>query len=259
MIRRNFTILLLFNAILFLISPESWPVQEEPLTVEQVISWVDKQMTFETRSAVATMRIIENKRERIKKMKIFSRGIEDSFMVFESPKRDKGVKFLKIGGNLWTYFPSTEKVIKISGHLLRQSMMGSDFSYEDMMESKDLLSSYSGQFLADEEFEGELCYVIELVEKVKGTTYPRRKSWICKETLLPVKEELYAKTGKLLKVITFHDVVQYENRRYPKRFIMRDMLKKKSMTEFIIDEVKFHIPVPEGIFNKRNLNRSIQF
>lgn len=232
--------------------------QKQDVTIEQLLTFVDDQMTFESRYAKATMTIIEGSKTRIKEMKVYSRGYEDSFIIFQSPKRDKGVKFLKIGQNLWTYFPSTEKTIKISGHLLRQSMMGSDFSYEDMMESKELSSYYDGEFLKDEEIEGDLCYVIKLTEKDKGTTYPIRKHWISKTTHLPLREERFAKTGKLLKVITFYDVEQYGERSYPTRFIMQDMLKNNSKTEFKISDVNFKITLPEEIFNIRNLNRNIQ-
>ena len=41
-----------------------------------------------------------------------------------------------------------------------------------------------------------------LTAKIKGLSYPMRRAWIDKEYLLPLKEELYAKSGKLLKTST---------------------------------------------------------
>jgi len=46
---------------------------------------------------------------------------------------------LKLGDELWTYTPETDRIIKISGQMLRQSVMGSDLSYEDMMEDRKLI------------------------------------------------------------------------------------------------------------------------
>ena len=43
---------------------------------------------------------------------------------------------------LWTYSPQTDHTIRISGHMLRQSVMGSDMSYEDMMEDSELATAY---------------------------------------------------------------------------------------------------------------------
>ena len=46
-------------------------------------------------------------------------------------------------GNSFGYSPSTDRTIQLSGHLLRQSVMGSDLSYEDMMEERKLSEIYT--------------------------------------------------------------------------------------------------------------------
>ena len=40
------------------------------------------------------------------------------------------------------YTPRTDRKILIAGHMLRQSMMGSDLSYEDMLEDRKMSLSY---------------------------------------------------------------------------------------------------------------------
>ncbi len=230
-----------------------------PPTVEEILDRMDAQMTFDSRSSVSRMLIITPEETREKQFRSFARGQEDAFMVFEKPRRDAGTKFLKLEGNLWIYFPRTEKTVKISGHLLRQSMLGSDFSYEDMTENPKMLEVYDGELLESEEIEGEPCFVIHLTEKERGMSYPERRYWVSKNTLLPVREERYAKSGRLLKVVRFVDVKQFEDRRFPTRLIMEDKLKEGSRTEVILDELKFKIPEPEGIFDRRNLRRDIRF
>ena len=66
-------------------------------------------------------------------------GIDLAFTEYLSPPREKGTKMLKLGDKLWTYSPQTDRVIQISGHMLRQSVMGSDMSYNDMMEDRPLI------------------------------------------------------------------------------------------------------------------------
>ena len=131
------------------------PPDGEPSTVEEILELMDRQMTFESRSAVSRMLIITPDETREKQFRSFARGQEDTLLLFEKPRRDAGTKFLKLEGNLWIYFPRTEKTVKISGHLLRQSMLGSDFSYEDMTENRKMLESYDGELLEDEEIAGE--------------------------------------------------------------------------------------------------------
>jgi hypothetical protein len=63
------------------------------------------------------------------KVQVVYRGQERAFREYTFP-RGKGTKMLKLGDQLWTFDPRTDRTIQISGHLLRQSVMGSDLSYE---------------------------------------------------------------------------------------------------------------------------------
>ena len=58
-------------------------------------------------------------------------------------------------------FPEAEDIVKISGHMLNQGMMGSDFSYQDMMESDKLTDLYDFELIGEEDIDGRLCYVLE--------------------------------------------------------------------------------------------------
>ena len=113
---------------------------------------------------------------------------------------------LKLEDKLWTYSPQTDRVIQISGHMLRQSVMGSDMSYNDMMEDRPLLELYEAILEGSVIIDGRDHWIMLLKAKVKGLSYPQRRSWIDKEYLLPMKEELYAKSGKLLKTATMDGI-----------------------------------------------------
>jgi outer membrane lipoprotein-sorting protein len=239
--------------------PAAAVAEDEPKTVAELLERIDRQMTFDTRSASATMRIVTPEETREKELKLFARGQEDSFIVFLKPDRDKGTKMLKLQGQLWIYFPRTEKDMKISGHMLRQSLMGSDFSYEDLTENRKLLEDYDGELLPPQDIDGEPCYVVHLTEKTPGHSYPERKIWVSKKTSLPLREERYAKTGRLLKALRFGDVQKLEDRYYPALFVMEDKLKEGTRTELVMKDLKFKIQVPEEIFDKRNLRREIAF
>ena len=73
---------------------------------------------------------------------------------------------------------------------------------------------------------------------------------------MPIKEELYAKSGKLLKSTSMKKIRKIQNRWFPTIFIFKDELKKGSKgTEWIIDEIKFDVDMPESIFLKSNLRK----
>ncbi len=92
--------------------------------------------------------------------------------------------------------------------------------------------------------------------KVKGLPYPKRKSWVDKEYFLPVKEELYAKSGKLLKTSKLSSIKKVQGRWFPGKFIYKDELKRNSKgTEWIIDKVEFDTDISQARFSKALLRK----
>ena len=226
-------------------------------TAEEILTKMDANMTFGTRITGGTMTISRaDGTEDVKTMKMWGRGGVDSFVKFESPARDKGVKYLKLDDNLYMFLPRTGKVVKISGHLLRQSLMDSDFSYEDMMEARKLLVDYTPRIAGEETLDGEHCWVLELDGKREGVSYARRKIWVTKETLVPVKSELYAKSGMLMKVSTSTRIMTYGGRHYPLRLTMEDKLKKGSKTVMLLTDPSFDVDIPDRYFSRRSLMKA---
>ena len=97
---------------------------------------------------------------------------------------------------------------------------------------------------------------MHLEAKVKGLSYPKRRAWIDKEYLLPMKEELYGKSGKLLKTSTMDGIKKVQGRWFPSRFIFKDELKRNSKgTEWHIDDIEFDLDIPESRFSKAKLRK----
>ena len=163
---------------------------------------------------------------------------------------------LKIGNKLWTYSPQTDRVIQISGHMLRQSVMGSDMSYNDMMEDRTMEEIYKASISGSEKINNRDYWIIEMEARIKGLPYPKRKAWVDKEYFLPIKEELYAKSGKLLKTSTLSDVKKIKGRWFPSKFKFKDELKRNSKgTEWIIEEIEFDKDIEKSRFTKALLRK----
>lgn len=139
--------------------------------------------------------------------------------------------------------------------MLRQSMMGSDISYEDMMEDNKLSENYNAKVIAEEVYNDRKCWVLELIAITKDITYYKRKIWVDNERYIPLKEELYAKSGKLLKKTELSNIEKTQGRWYPKKMVFKDMLKAGEGTEFIIEKISFDVNIPEYIFTKAALKK----
>jgi len=220
-----------------------------------ILDNIDKNMSSKNRIYTSKMVIHGKRASRTIEAKSWAEGIQKAFTEYLSPAREKGIKMLKLEDNLWMYSPSTDRTIKISGHMLRQSVMGSDLSYEDMMEDPKLANHYDAVVTATDTLDGQQCWVLELKAKTKEVAYNMRKLWVDQNRNIPLKEELYAKSGKLLKKMELKDLEKIQGRWFPKRLIFKDMLKKGKGTEFIMDSVKFDVNIPSYIFSKAALKK----
>jgi outer membrane lipoprotein-sorting protein len=222
------------------------------MTAEEIINKRDDNEYIESIKAEAEMIIVSGGRRITKTMLILSD--KKSALIEFTNSQDRGTKFLKREDDLWMFFPDAEDIVKISGHMLNQGMMGSDFSYQDIMESDKLTDLYDFKILKEEELNGCQCYVLEGIAKegVK-VSYYRRVSWVDKERFIGLKEELYAQSGRLLKETKVNEINEIEERWIPIDSVMEDKLRKNTYTEFKISLIDFNPEIPEGTFTLQNL------
>ena len=229
---------------------------EESITVDALISAMDANLYAKSQIYTSKMIIHGRRSSRTIESKTWVVGIDKTFMEYLAPPREAGTKMLKESNKLWTYSPQTDRVIQISGHMLRQSIMGSDMSYKDMMEEQPLQEIYKATLEGIEIINGRKHYILLLEAKMTGLSYPKRREWVDAEYFLPMKEELYAKSGKLLKSTSMDGVKKIQGRWFPTRFIFKDELKRNSQgTEWIIDDIQFDVEIPDSRFSKALLRK----
>ena len=230
--------------------------QANDMTIDDIIAKIDKNLNAKNRVLTSKMIVHGRRSSRTIESKNWVIGIDKSFTEYLSPAREAGTKMLKLKDKLWTYSPQTDRVIQISGHMLRQSVMGSDMSYNDMMEDRPLQEIYKSTILSSEEINERDHWIIVMEAKVKGLPYPKRKAWVDKEYLLPTREELYAKSGKLLKTSTMSNVRKVQGRWFPSKFRYKDELKRGSKgTAWVINDIAFDVKIPDSRFSKALLRK----
>lgn len=222
---------------------------------EEILSQIDANMSAKTLHVISKMIIHGRRSTRTLEAESWIAGKEKAFTEYLSPAREKGTKMLKLEKMLWMYSPSTDRVIQISGHMLKQSVMGSDLSYEDMMEDRKLTEDYHAVIVGEDTLDNRPCWVLELTAKHPEVTYYARKLWVDKERLIPLREEFYAKRRTLLKRLVLKDIEKIEDRWYPKRFVFKDMLKAGEGTEFLIQTIRFNVDIPPHLFTKSALRK----
>ncbi len=229
---------------------------QDPPSGDWILKKIDENIGADNKIYLGKMIIQGRRGSRTIESKSWIQGDEKSFTEYLAPPREKGTKMLKLEDQLWTYSPSTDRTIKISGHMLRQSVMGSDLSYEDMMEDRRLQNLYEAKVINEELIENRLCWILELTAtEGEDIAYHSRKIWVDKERYVTLKEERFAKSGKLLKTTDVQNVSLIEDRWIPDKIIFKDALKAGKGTEFIIDSIEFNADIPDYIFSKASLRK----
>lgn len=221
----------------------------------ELLKKIDGNMVSKTRIVESTMVIHGKRNSRSIKSKSYSEGSDKSFTEYLEPAREKGTKMLKLDDKLWIYSPATDRVIQLSGHMLKQSVMGSDLSYEDFMDDRELTDVYNAKVVGEDTIDNRHCWKMELIAKVSDVSYHKRMVWIDSKRYVPLKEELYAKSGQLLKKTTMSDVKKIGNRWFPMKMNYRDMLKSGKGTDFIINDIQLDVKIPQHLFSKAALKK----
>ncbi|MGH1436209.1 MAG: outer membrane lipoprotein-sorting protein [Lewinella sp.] len=240
----------LFLTSFGLLSAQNTDTYPDALTI---IEKVDANLVSDSQITESEMVIHGRRNSRTVRSIGYTMGNEKSFSEYLAPAKEKGTKMLKLEDRLWIYSPDTDRSIQLSGHMLKQSVMGSDLSYEDMMEDRKLTEMYDAEVTGSETIDGRATWVVELNAKVDDVAYDSRKMWIDQERFVPLKEELYAKSGQLLKRVTMSDVAKIDGRWFPKKMNYKDMLKSGEGTDFIVLSIQFNPEIPEHIFSKASL------
>ncbi len=222
------------------------------ITPSEILKKVDYNMTPMTIKYDAKMIIHQGNSILKKEMKVTAKGADLGYIEFVSPVRDKGTKYLRTDSLLYIYFPSANKTQKLSGHMLRQNMMGSDLSYEDQTSRNKLNDLYNSKIIK----ETNDTYVLELILKPnEENTYYKRVLTIDKNKFVLLNSLMYANSGKLLKEMT---VIKYEklgDRYYITNFKMEDKIKKNSYTELVSSNIEIDINLSDSLFTISNLEK----
>jgi hypothetical protein len=236
----------------------------DPVSGRSIIEASMEESQPETEFALIEMTITNNRGQtRNRRLKLWLRKKDDShgaatLMRVLAPREVKRFGVLVLGGedrSQWIYLPNRDRLKRIAGQSGGASFVGSDFTYEDLDPGTIDESTYSK--LADVRVDGELCHVVEarpVADRLNDTVYGRRKVFIRKDGLVPVRVELFDKHDKLVKVQTSQDLVRVDGLVRPRRIVMKD-LRTGGSTELRIETRDINPDLPDRIFTKDELRR----
>jgi len=223
------------------------------------ISVMKSQMTMSLISADGQKR--DRKIETISKLQ--SNGIDSNLIVrFQYPADIKGTGFLEMervdaDDDLWIYLPALHKVRRLISNNKKDSFMGSDFSYGEMLPPR--VELYKHTLLHSETVENQECFVIESTptsDKVRDDSgYSKKISWLRKDSALEAKVEYYDLLGQLLKVQWTRQpkLVETDKNRWLAQSREMTNVQTGHKTLILLDEIDTEVAISDDMFSTRAL------
>ncbi len=183
---------------------------------------------------------------------------------FFSPEDIHGTGLLTVehsnrDDDMWIYLPALKKARRIVASNKRDSFVGSDFSYVDIVSSRvdDFVHYLKGQ----ENIDGIDCFVIESIvkdEKAKRDTgYSKKISWIRKDNFVEIKIDYYDEGGEFFKTQVISDIYLADTVKGRWIAMKREIKNQKTGHKTIITFEKMEIDkgIRDDIFTVRTLER----
>ena len=150
----------------------------------------------------------------------------------------------------YLYLPSVGSPRQIEGSDKEKNFVDTDFSNEDLGGSR--VSDYRYNRLADQNFGGSDCYVIERFPKSSSSKYGKHVVAIDKSTLLPVSVQFYGKSGRVVKTMKASQVRKVGSVNVPMYLEVTDIEKKRQSILNVTDAQEKKVNA--GYFNRNRMS-----
>jgi predicted RND superfamily exporter protein/outer membrane lipoprotein-sorting protein len=257
-------------AALLVASLLATPAAADELGAEAVMqrNFVATKVADSKAEATFTLRNAEGQ-ERVRKTvtltKLQPNGVDNMRLVrFLAPQDVRGTATLTIENSegdddIWIYLPALKKTRRLLASNKKDSFVGTDFSYGDIIGFK--VKEWRHTILREEAVDGTPCFVVESQpaspEVQENSGYSKRVQWIRKDNFVAVKGDLYDTAGRLLRTITASDLreVDPSKGRWQAMRLEARNAQTGHTTTIAIENFKANLGLSTQLFAARELER----
>jgi uncharacterized protein len=197
--------------------------------------------------------------------KLLPNGIDRQRVIrFLAPAEVKGTATLLVehadgDDDIWIYLPALRKVRRLVANNKKDSFVGTDFSYGDIIGYR--LDDWTYQLVGHELVDGTDAYVLEATPKtdaVRETSgYGKRKVWIRTDDYVAVKATYWDGGGSLLKEFEGTDVRPIEPKTDKWQAFRLTMQNRQTghRTELVFTKLEVGVGLRDEEFSERYLDK----
>ncbi len=203
--------------------------------------------------AIAEMTIRNATGTRSLTMENWTQGSDKALVRFIAPARDAGNATLQNGRRTYVFNPKLNQVIQLPASAMQQSWMGSDFSYNDLTKTEQLVNDYTHVLLETRRQSGRNVYVIESTPK-RGKPIVWGKQIVhVRDDYVLLRQEFYDQSGNLVRTMVADRVRTLGGRPYPAELTMSSVATPNQWTKIVTQSAEFDIEIPDYVFTRSNL------
>ncbi|TVQ96402.1 MAG: outer membrane lipoprotein-sorting protein [Spirochaetaceae bacterium] len=221
-------------------------------SAEEIITRMERNQVHDTSRMEGRLIINDRFGSRTSSFISYARGADDALIEFTSAG-ERGQKVLRTRDEVYLFYPDAAELIRLQGAALRDSMLGSDVSYEDMTGNRALLDNYRVSLDGEETINDHPTFRVKLEARGRNVAYPRQTIWVDRELFVMRRAEQFSANGRLLKEVEVKETMEVSGLTFPSRMVIRDVLKRNSSTEFVIDKAEVNISLPRNVFSLESL------
>ncbi len=192
-------------------------------------------------------------------------GIDSKIMIrFLQPGDVEGTGYLQVQhyngeDDMWIYLPALKKVRRLVANNKKDSFVGSDFSYGDIL--VPVVDTYTHTIVKSEVLDGEDCWVIESIpvsEQIKKDYgYGKKTGWIRKSNFMEKKVEFLDAGGRPLKTMVVPEIVEVDAANHKWWALKREVKNHQTGhgTLLTFENLDTKKPVGDDYFTTRYLER----
>ena len=252
---RRLAALLLSVALVLFIGFRPAAVEESTPDIERIIEKVDKLYRSDTSYGELEMTIVTPNWERQLRMKIWTKGMDQTFIYVISPKKDAGMATLRDKTEMWNYFPKINKVMKVPPSMMMGSWMGSDFTNDDLVKESSLLRDYDAQLFEPDGADPNYYYLELTPKRETPTVWGKIVTTVHRQDLMPIEEAFYDEKGRKIRVMEFKAIKEFSGRSIPSIMEMTPLNKEEHRTVIRYLDARFDEELDDHIFTLRNLQK----
>jgi outer membrane lipoprotein-sorting protein len=144
-------------------------------------------------------------------------------------------------------------VVKIPFSMMASSWMGSDFSYNDLAKSDQLVVDFDNRVTSTETSDGHVVYVIEATPHRAAPVIWGKEVVKIRDDDLLLEQTFFDQDGKPVKRLSAQAIGMLGGRRYVTRLRMTKLEAADEWTELDYRDARFDLDLPDGLFTLSNL------